>query len=163
MKGLLRLGCFLLMLFAASSPALADHSVGSEQASAAYNTGDYQKAFGLWLAEANSGNPEAQEMLGAMYASGKGVARNDREAFRWYLLAAEQGVPSAQYSLGKMYALGRGVEQSPEHACAWWLVASAHGNVAAKRERKALHMTMTEEQTKKTYAIVIEILLKLGE
>jgi TPR repeat protein len=163
MKHLLQVGGFVLILLVSSSLALADHSEGYMKASAAYNTGDFEKAYLLWLVEAENDHPEAQEMLGAMYIAGKGVPKNDKEAVRWYRMAAEQGAANAQYVLGKMYSQGNGVSLSPEHACAWWMVAAANGNVAAKRERKPLHMKMTPEQTEKTYSIVIDILLKLGE
>lgn len=54
---------FLVLTVAAAS---ADHSHGYQMASDAYSTGDYATAVQLWGEEAERGEVEAQEMLGAM-------------------------------------------------------------------------------------------------
>ena len=53
---------------------------------------------------AEQGDPYAQFNLGAMYANGVGVLKDDAEAVRWWRLAAHQGDVDAQYALGSVYA-----------------------------------------------------------
>ena len=53
--------------------------------------------------------PDAQSILGVMYANGRGVPQDYAEAVKWYRLAADQGDAEAQHNLGVMYASGEGV------------------------------------------------------
>ena len=53
-----------------------------------------------WLIlAAEAGLPEAQYTLGLLYASGRGVARDDELAYLWFFLAAARGHLEAQQSL----------------------------------------------------------------
>lgn len=47
--------------------------------------------FGHWKKLAKRGDPEAQLNLGFLYATGRGVARDQEEALRWYQSSAEGG------------------------------------------------------------------------
>ena len=49
----------------------------------------------LWPA-ARSGNAEAEELIGVMYAMGLGVEQEYERAFEWYLRSAMKGHPGAQ-------------------------------------------------------------------
>ena len=69
-----------------------------------------------WRARAEAGEAIAQYNLGVLYATGRGVPRDDAEAVRWWRLAAEQGYAYAQYNLGNMYADGQGVPQDDAEA-----------------------------------------------
>jgi hypothetical protein len=71
-----------------------------EDALAAANAGDFQKAFRLWKPLAEQGNAGAQYNLGVMCANGEGVPMDDAKAVSWYRKATEQGVANAQYNLG---------------------------------------------------------------
>ena len=62
--------------------------------------------------KAEKGDATAQSDLGAMYAAGDGVAKDEAEAVKWWRKAAEQGDALAQYNLGNMYADGRGVPKN---------------------------------------------------
>jgi len=53
---------------------------------------------------AGQGHAPAQNNLGAMYAKGEGVPRDDAEAVTWFRRAAEQGDARAQVKLGLMTA-----------------------------------------------------------
>ena len=75
---------------------------------------------------------QAQHSLGTMYASGRGVEKNDREAVRLYRLAAGQGLPAAQANLGWMYATGRGVAKDDAEAVRLYRLAADQGNAAAQ-------------------------------
>ncbi len=52
----------------------------------------------LWPA-ARSGNADAEELIGVMYAMGLGVEKDDVRAFEWYLRSAMKGHPGAQSAL----------------------------------------------------------------
>src|ERR1019366_9031664 len=51
---------------------------------------------------AESGNAEAQNSFGLMFASGDGVLKSGAEARKWFRRAAEQGDPGAQFNLGNL-------------------------------------------------------------
>jgi len=51
-----------------------------EDALAAANAGDFQKAFRLWKPLAEQGNADAQFNLGFMYDNGDGVPKDDAKA-----------------------------------------------------------------------------------
>jgi TPR repeat protein len=71
-------------------------------AAGAYERKDFATAVSLWRPLANQGNAEAETLLGAMYWSGEGVARDHREAARLYLSAAQKGYARAQNDIGFM-------------------------------------------------------------
>jgi len=66
-----------------------------------------------------------------MYATGRGVARDDAESLKWYRLAA-RGNAEAQCELGLMIALGRGT--TPDYAEGYARVLVAVENGAAAHE-----------------------------
>ena len=55
-----------------------------------YRPGDYARASEFFLPLAHRGNAAAQESLGAMYASGRGVPRDYVRAYMWIYLALAQ-------------------------------------------------------------------------
>ena len=79
---------------------------GLEEGLAAYQRGDFATAMREWRPLAEVGDANAQFNLGAMYANGEGVSKDDAEAVKWYRLAAAQGHAKAQYILGVMYVTG---------------------------------------------------------
>jgi len=60
---------------------------------------------------AQSGDANAQDILGFMYYNGRGVPQDYAQAAYWYRKAADQGDAGAQYILGFMYLKGLGVPQ----------------------------------------------------
>jgi TPR repeat protein len=77
----------------------------------------------------------AQTSLGAMYANGQGVPKDDAQAVKWYRLAADQGDASAQTSLGAMYANGIGVPRDDVLAYMWSNLGAAGGNELGGKNR----------------------------
>src|SRR5262247_2236566 len=110
--------------FAASNPF--------DDASAAYERGDYVQAMKLFRQLAEQGHQWAQRRLGLMYAEGKGVPQDFEEAVKWYRLAAAQGNVPAQYSLGQAYEKGQGVPQDYQEAMKWYRLAAEDGNAPAQ-------------------------------
>jgi TPR repeat protein len=103
-----------------------------DEADSAYRKGDYATALRLIRPLADRGNAISQAFLGAMYASGDGVPRNDAEAVRWFRLAADKGNAAAQNLLGTMYSTGKGVPRNDTEAVRWLRLAADQDNVAAQ-------------------------------
>ena len=73
-----------------------------EDATKAYERGDYKTAYRLFKPLAEQGNPDAQLMLGFMYDQGQGVPQDYAEMEKWYRRAAKQGSIAAQSTLRLM-------------------------------------------------------------
>lgn len=82
---------------------------------------------------AESGNVEAQYILGGMYEIGLGVARNDGQCAHWWQEAANQGHAGSQKALGSMYFSGRGVPQDYAKSMQWYLMAAEQGHPHAQK------------------------------
>ena len=81
---------------------------------------------------AEQGDADAQNTLGLMYGTGRGVPRDAAEAVRWFRLAAEQGRADAQNTLGLMYGTGLGVPLDAAEAVRWYRLAAEQGNASAQ-------------------------------
>ena len=122
-----------------------------EDATAAYDRGEYATAMRLWRSLAGRGVADAQFLLGRMYHSGQGVpvSQDYAEALKWYRLAAAQGNADAQTFLGVMYRYGQGVPQDYVLAHMWFNLAAVQGDdsgQAAARERDGISKLMTPAQ-----------------
>jgi TPR repeat protein len=98
-----------------------------EDASAAYDRGDYTTALRLFRPLAEQGNVKGQFDFGLMYREGQGVPQDYAEAMKWLRLAADQGLAEAQGLLGVMYHEGQGVPQDYAEAVKWSLLAADRG------------------------------------
>ena len=123
---------------------------------AAYNAGDFQAALKEWMPLAESGDANAQDNIGIMYAEGKGVIQNYVDAVNWYRLSAYQGNSIAQNNLGGMYDEGNGVIQSNVMAHMWYNIASANGMIFASKWRDEIAVKMTQEEINKAQAMAKE-------
>jgi len=89
---------------------------------------DFDKAYSLFLMEAESGNALAMHDLGRMFADGLGHEIDLQAAREWYekALAAflsteeEKPKPYLEYRIGKMYAAGLGTDQDYGQAASWF-------------------------------------------
>ena len=87
---------------------------------------------GRWTGCASQVTSHVQLRLGAMYATGNGVPKDDQEAVRWYRKSAEQGLAGAQFLLGSMYATGKGVPQDFREAAKWYRRSAEQGLAEAQ-------------------------------
>lgn len=72
---------------------------------AAYQAGDFKKAYAIWLSLAEAGNAEAQFRIGRLYNLGEiGSGRNEEKAVEWYGKAKMNGHVIAQFNLGTLYS-----------------------------------------------------------
>ena len=108
----------------------------------------------LWPA-ARSGNAEAEELIGVMYALGLGVERDDVRAFEWYLRSAMKGHPGAQSGVGWYYEVGRGLP-APDlvRAYLWYGLSAMGGDVDASISINEVRKKMTSEQIDKAHELI---------
>lgn len=89
---------------------------------------DFDKAYSLFLLEAEAGNALAMHDLGRMFADGLGREIDLQVAHEWYekalaaFLSAEEEKPKPylEYRIGKMYAAGLGTDQDYGQAVSWF-------------------------------------------
>jgi len=124
-------------------PAIAE----LETARDLMEAGDYRAAYAeLWPA-ARSGNAEAEELIGVMYAMGLGVERDDRRAFEWYLRSAMKGHPGAQSGVGWYYEVGRGVPSVDlVRAYLWYTLSAIGGDPDAAISLEEMIRKMSQQQ-----------------
>lgn len=62
-----------------------------DAANKALDCGDADKAFRLFMQDAQDGGPDSLNSIGFLYDHGRGVKKNRRLAIQWYRLAASKG------------------------------------------------------------------------
>ena len=77
---------------------------------------------------ANSGNADAQLLVGIIYQMGAGGEEHQADAAYYFRMAAEQGLASAQTNLGKCYQTGDGVQEDDKKAFEWFEKAAGQGD-----------------------------------
>ncbi len=132
----------LATLLVVSSPARAD----IEDARDLMEAGKFAEARAAMEVFAQSGNADAEELIGVMYAMGLGVERDDIRAFDWYLRASLKGHPGAQSGLGWYYEVGRGLP-APDlvRAYLWYALSAIGGDVDAPDSLAEVRLRMTAE------------------
>lgn len=118
-----------------------------EEARDLMEAGKFTQAKALFEVYARSGNADAEELIGVMYALGLGVERDDTRAFDWYLRSSLKGHPGAQSGLGWYYEVGRGIP-SPDfvRAYLWYALSAIGGDVDAPDSLEELSPKLTPEQ-----------------
>ncbi len=132
-------------------PALADLEKGRDF----METGKFGKALKELQPAARSGNADAEELIGVMYAMGLGVPRDDIRAFEWYLRASMKGHPGAQSGVGWYYEIGRGMP-APDlvRAYMWYVLSAIGGDPDAAISQEEVVKKMTPEQIKKAHVLI---------
>jgi hypothetical protein len=133
--------------FGCASPAGADEpDARVDQARAAVEAGEFERALELLRPAAREGDPRAQLGLGTLYASGRGVEKDDAEAARWFRLAADQGNALAQYNLGICYLEGRGVDEDAIEGFKWISLSASQGFQPARKVHPVLAGSLDREE-----------------
>jgi TPR repeat protein len=120
----------------------------------AFNAGNYARAFTVWQPLAAAGDARAQEGLGYMYYSGRGVARNTRHAAEYFYRAADQGDPTAQLFLALMHFTSDGVVRSAPLAMMWSELAMDGGQDDAYEIRGKIMQSMTPAERAEGWRLV---------
>lgn len=141
----------LAILLALASQAIAE----IEEARDMMEAGDFVQAREALLPAARSGNADAEELIGVMYALGLGVERDAERAFEWYLRASMKGHPGAQSGLGWYYELGLGMP-APDlvRAYLWYGLSSIGGDPDAVDSLEQLQNRMTSEEIERAQVLI---------
>ena len=108
----------------------------------------------LWPA-ARSGNADAEELIGVMYALGLGVERDPIRAFDWYLRSAMKGHPGAQSGVGWYYEVGLGMP-APDlvRAYLWYVLSAIGGDPDAAISQDEVVKKMTPDEIAKAHELI---------
>jgi len=119
------------------------------------NAGDFVLAMQELLPAAQSGNADAEELIGVLYAMGLGVERDDMRAFDWYLRASMKGHAGAQSGVGWYYEVGRGMP-APDliRAYTWYVLSAIGGDPDAAISQEEVVKKMTSEQINKAHVLI---------
>lgn len=96
------------------------------------------KAAELYRVAAQAGDLAAQNNLGELYETGRGVPRDVAQALQWYRRSAEGGLASAQFNLARFLAFGMGAERDAAAARTWAEKAKDQGIAQASELLKLL-------------------------
>jgi len=115
----------------------------------------FEQAMEELITAARSGNAEAEELIGVMYAMGLGVERDEIRAFDWYLRSAMKGHPGAQSGVGWYYEVGIGMP-APDlvRAYAWYVLSAIGGDPDAAISQEEVVKKMTKEQIEKAHLLI---------
>jgi TPR repeat protein len=103
---------FLLATSLSSTEVIAQQP--ASDADYYYDKGQLDKAFPIYIKNANSLNIEQQERLGLMYLYGAGAEKNIAQGIEWLKKAANGGRNSSKGFLGYLYYSGEMVPQNVE-------------------------------------------------
>lgn len=110
---------------------------------------EYQVAFNIFSAHAESESTDAMFCIGLMYARGQGVPKGYKDAFYWIEKAYKGGHKDATYFLGKMYLNGLGTEVIIHKAESLFKEAARWNDSRAEMELGLLYF---REERMKDYA-----------
>ena len=116
---------------------------------------NFKEAMSHLVPAARSGNADAEELIGVMYAMGLGVERDDIRAFEWYLRSAMKGHPGAQSGVGWYYEIGRGMP-APDliRAYMWYVLSAIGGDPDAAISQEEIVKKMSSEQVEKAHILI---------
>ena len=81
-----------------------------------YEQKKYQEAFEHYTKASETGNAQAQYLVGSAYYTGEGTYRDYASAVTWFKRAAKKNHAKAQYNLAYCYMYGRGVPRNYDRA-----------------------------------------------
>jgi TPR repeat protein len=147
----IKVGLFCTLLCLQSSWLFAD----VEKARDLMESSQFEEAMQELLPFARSGNADAEELIGVMYAMGLGVERDDVRAFDWYLRSSLKGHPGAQSGIGWYYEVGRGMP-TPDlvRAYAWYVLSAIGGDPDAAISQEEVIKKMTKAQIEQAHKLI---------
>ncbi|MEM1375697.1 MAG: tetratricopeptide repeat protein [Pseudomonadota bacterium] len=118
-----------------------------EEARDLMEAGRFEEALEAFWPAARSGNADAEELIGVMYALGLGVEQDYVRAFEWYLRSAMKGHPGAQSGVGWYYEVGLGMP-APDltRAYMWYVLSAIGGDPDAAISMEEVVKKMTPEE-----------------
>jgi len=133
-------------------PAFADVERGRDL----METGRFEEAYDAFWPAARSGNADAEELIGVMYALGLGVEKDPMRAFEWYLRASMKGHPGAQSGIGWYYEVGIGTQIDLVRAYMWYALSAIGGDPDAAISQEEVVKKMTPEQIEHAHELIAD-------
>lgn len=99
---------------------------------AAYDAGNFKKAFEIWLPLAQGDDLAAMRNVATLLRQGKGVARDSERALYFYERSGRAGLVSSQVNSAFMYLDGDGIAQDYRKASFWFHAAAVAGVPVAR-------------------------------
>jgi uncharacterized protein len=121
--------CSLAICLALLAATASCRSTGGEEG---LETGPNSPTFKRKLAQAETGDAEAEYAIGKYYSAGRNGEPDRVEAVKWYRKAAEQNHTKAQVALGALYLHGRGTSMDLPGAIQMFERAASQGNIDAQ-------------------------------
>lgn len=122
----------------------------------AFQRGKYEDALKHLKPAAEAGEADAMYVLGQMYASGRGVDKDEKRAAGYFKKAAELGNASAQQSLGSALMLGEGIEQNMVEALKWFIISARAGNKGAVAYTQKVGRFLSREMQREARMMAFE-------
>lgn len=134
----------------------------------AYKQGKYKDIIGNLQPQAESGLPQAEELLGIMYKMGQGVDKDPVKAFEWLSKSADAKLPLSQHHIGVMYYTGEGTNIDVVKALVWLRLASLYytddaGKARATQDYNNLIATATRRDKTRSQELLQEWLQQKGD
>lgn len=148
-------GALALIIGLTIAPITAFANSALEQARDLMESNQYEASMAALQPLARSGNADAEELIGVMYALGLGVEADPERAFEWYLRAALKGHPGAQSGVGWYYEVGLGMP-APDlvRAYMWYVLSAMGGDPDAAISQEEVIKKMTPDQIDKALLLV---------
>ena len=108
---------------------------------AAYDTGDYARAYAIWLPLAQGGDLAAQRNVGHLLRHGRGVQQDLLRAQNFYEQAGSHGLISAQLNAAFMHLNGEAAPADPAAAAFWFHKAAEAGASIAEYNLALMYET----------------------
>ncbi|MFT5488108.1 MAG: TPR repeat protein [Paracoccaceae bacterium] len=122
----------------------------------AFQRGKYEEALKYLQPAAEAGDASAMYVLGQMYASGRGITKDEKAATDLFLKAANLGDPNAQQSLGSALMLGEGIEQDMVEALKWFIISGRAGNKDALSYTKTVGRFLSRDMQREARGKALE-------
>ena len=149
------LGRVALIMALSIAPSAAISNTALEQARDLMEANEFDAAMDALWPLARSGNADAEELIGVMYALGLGVEQDYERAFEWYLRSSMKGHPGAQSGVGWYYEVGLGMP-APDlvRAYMWYTLSAIGGDPDAAISQEEVIKKMTPEQIERAHILV---------
>lgn len=129
--GLKRIAAILFAAFTltacAGTDIVGDKARRFDQATAAYDAGDYTSAYAIWSQLADENDLAAMRNTAHLLRRGLGVEKNPGRALDLYTEAARKGLVLAMANVAEMHMNGEGTLKDPEEAARWYVLAANGG------------------------------------
>ncbi len=114
------------------APPRAENKARFNEGVAAYDSGDFARAFEIWLPIAQENDLAAMRNVALLLREGKGVGKDPARALYFFERAGRSGLVSAQVNTAFMYLNGEGTAQDYKTASFWFHAAAVAGVPAAR-------------------------------